>query len=430
MMSSVVAILLFILTITLIIWQPRGLNIAWSAVGGAVLALLAGVVSWADVAAVTHIVWNATLTFVALIVISLVLDELGFFEWSALHMVRLSRGNGIRLFLFTILLGALVSCFFANDGAALILTPIVLAQMRALKLPSLTVLPFVMASGFIADSTSIPLIISNLVNIVSADFFHISFSEYALTMMLPNLFSLSASITVLYFYYRKHIPAVYDTSLAHPPREAIKSMPMFKLSWYLLGLLFLGYLFGEAMGIPVSLIACFIAGLLIWTSHRFKVMSASRMMKEAPWSIVLFSIGMYVVIYGLKNAGLTSLLGHWVDSFAAHGLFAAAMGMGFLSAFLSSIMNNLPSVMIGALAIDTTHASGAIKAALIYANVIGCDLGPKMTPIGSLATLIWLHILSRKGVNVSWGYYFKTGILLTIPTLFLTLLGLYLSLSV
>lgn len=427
-MSSVVAILLFLITITLIIWQPRGLNIAWSAVGGAVLALLAGIVSWADVAAVTHIVWNATLTFVALIVISLVLDELGFFEWSALHMVRLSRGHGIWLFLFTILLGALVSCFFANDGAALILTPIVLAQMRTLKLPGLTVLPFIMASGFIADSTSIPLIISNLVNIVSADFFHISFSEYALKMMLPNLFSLLASITVLYLYYRKHIPAVFDSALVHSPSKAIKSMPMFKLSWYILGILFLGYLFSETLGIPVSLIACFAAVLLIWAGHRTKVLRAGTTLKEAPWSIVLFSIGMYVVIYGLKNAGLTSLLGTWVDSFAAHGLFTATMGMGFLSAVLSSSMNNLPSVMIGALAIDTTNASGVIKEALIYANVIGCDLGPKITPIGSLATLIWLHILSRKGVLVSWGYYFKVGIILTIPTLFITLLGLYIRL--
>ncbi len=225
---------------------------------------------------------HATLTFVALIVISLVLDELGFFEWSALHMVRLSRGKGIRLFLFTILLGAIVSCFFANDGAALILTPIVLAQMRALKLPSLTVLPFVMASGFIADSTSIPLIISNLVNIVSADFFHISFSDYALTTMLPNVFSLIASITVLYLYYRRHIPAVYDGSLAHTPREAIKSIPMFKLSWYILGALLLGYLFGETLGIPVSLIACFTALVLVWTTHRSKIMNANKMLKEAP----------------------------------------------------------------------------------------------------------------------------------------------------
>jgi arsenical pump membrane protein len=151
----------------------------------------------------------------------------------------------MKLFLYTIVFGAIVSCFFANDGAALILTPIVLAQMRTLKLPAATVLPFVIACGFITDTTSIPLIISNSVNIVSADFFHISFSDYALTMLLPKLFSLSASIGVLYLYYRKRIPLTYDQSLVRNPAEAIKNRPTFVLSWYILFLLVLGYPFDE-----------------------------------------------------------------------------------------------------------------------------------------------------------------------------------------
>ncbi|ASA21670.1 hypothetical protein B9T62_13355 [Paenibacillus donghaensis] len=242
------------------------------------------------------------MAFVAIILISLILDKIGFFEWAALHMARAASGNGTRMFIYITILGAIVAAFFANDGAALILTPIVLAMVRALNFDEKKVFPFIIASGFIADTTSLPLVVSNLVNIVSADFFGLTFMEYAGRMLMPTFFSLGASILVLYLFFRKSIPRNFDSSQLKKPE-------------------------------------------------------------------------------------------------------------------------------IDALAIDATHTSGLIKKALIYANVIGSDLGPKITPIGSMATLLWLHVLSTKGVKISWGTYFKTGIILTIPTLFITLLGLYITLT-
>jgi len=165
-----IAVSIFLLTITLVIWQPRGLGVGWSAVFGAVLALLCNVVHLADIPVVWQIIWNATGTFVALIIISLLLDEAGFFAWAALHVARWGRGRGRRLFAFMVLLGALVSALFANDGAALILTPIVISMLLALRFSPATTLAFVMGAGFIADTASLPLVVSNLVNIVSADF--------------------------------------------------------------------------------------------------------------------------------------------------------------------------------------------------------------------------------------------------------------------
>ncbi|MDU4094360.1 MAG: ArsB/NhaD family transporter, partial [Pantoea sp.] len=184
---------IFIFTLILVIWQPRGLQIGWSASLGAALALLSGAVSLSDIATVWQIVWNATATFIAIIIISLLLDESGFFEWAALHVARGGKGHGKRLFTLIILLGACVAALFANDGAALILTPIVIAMLMALGFSRASTLAFVMAAGFIADTASLPLVVSNLVNIVTADYFHLGFKDYAQVMVPVDLAAIVAS---------------------------------------------------------------------------------------------------------------------------------------------------------------------------------------------------------------------------------------------
>ncbi|ATM77865.1 arsenic transporter [Serratia fonticola] len=421
---------IFVLTIVLVIWQPRGLGIGWSAMLGAVLALLTGVVHLGDIPVVWQIVWNATATFIAVIIISLLLDESGFFEWAALHVARWGNGRGRLLFTYIILLGAAVAALFANDGAALILTPIVIAMLLALGFSRGATLAFVMAAGFIADTASLPLIVSNLVNIVSADFFHLGFTEYAAVMVPVNLAAIAATLVMLHLFFRKDIPAVYDLSLLKAPQEAIRDLNTFRTGWLVLILLLVGFFALEPLGVPVSLVAAVGALILFAVAKKGHAINTGKVLRGAPWQIVVFSLGMYLVVYGLRNAGLTHYLSALLNQFAEQGLWAATLGTGFLTAFLSSIMNNMPTVLVGALSIDGSDASGVIKEAMIYANVIGSDLGPKITPIGSLATLLWLHVLSQKNMTITWGYYFRVGIVMTIPVLLVTLAALALRLSI
>lgn len=425
-----IAAAIFIVTIVLVIWQPRGLGVGWSASLGALAALLAGVVTLADIPTVWGIVWNATATFIAIIVICLLLDEAGFFEWAALHVARWARGQGSRLFAFTVLLGAAVSAVFANDGAALILTPIVVSMLIALRFSAASTLAFVMAAGFIADTASLPLVVSNLVNIVTADYFNLGFSEYAAVMVPINAVSVLATLIVLWLYFRRDVPATYDLALLKAPDMAIRDRATFRVGWCVLVALLVGLFALEPLGIPISAVAAACAAVLFMVAARGHVISTRRVLREAPWQVVIFSLGMYLVVYGLKNEGLTNYLTAALNHFAGDGVWGAALGTGFLTAGLSSIMNNMPTVLVGALSIQATDTSGVVREAMIYANVIGCDLGPKITPIGSLATLLWLHVLSRKGIRVTWGYYFRIGVVLTLPVLFITLSALAIRLSI
>ncbi|AWP22551.1 arsenical efflux pump membrane protein ArsB [Acidiferrobacter sp. SPIII_3] len=319
----VLAVAVFVFTLFLVIVQPRGLGIGWGATIGAVVALALGVVHVQNIPAVWDIVWNATLTFVGLIIISLLLDEAGFFHWAALHMARAGGGRGRRLFPLIILLGTLVAAFFANDGAALILTPIVLAMLVALGFSPVAALAFVMGTGFIADTTSLPLVISNLVNIVSADFFAIPFRRYAMVMVPVDIVAGLATFAMLWLYFRRDIPRTYDVSRLEAPATAIKDPLLFRLSWPVLALLLGSYFLAGRLRVPVSLLTGLAASILllvaarVWRAGRGAVVPVARVLREAPWQIVVFSLGMYLVVYGLRDAGLTAWLARLLQGFAA-----------------------------------------------------------------------------------------------------------------
>lgn len=414
-----IASLIFIITLTFVIVQPKNIQIGTSAIFGAFIALIFGVVTFSDVLDVTNIVWDATLAFIGIIILSLVLDEIGFFEWAALKMAKFSNGSGLKMFIYSILLGAFVSALFANDGAALILTPILLAKMRILQLNLKTIIAFLLAGGFISDSASLPFVFSNLTNIVTANYFSIGFAQYFFDMIIPFIVSVIASTIFLWLILRKDIPKKVDITLLKEPKSVIKNMKLFYFSWVFLALLLCAYFLGDAYDLPISIFALGGATIFLIIATISKSVEPLKIIKEAPWQVVWFSIGLYIVVYGLKNAGLTDYLAIILKDLSLRGETIAVLGTGFIAAFLSAIMNNMPTIMIMDIALNDIQ-----NQAMIYANIVGCNLGPKMTPFGSLATLLWLHVLAKKGVKISFAQYSKFGLIITPPVLFIVLLAI------
>src|SRR5574344_1765666 len=340
-----IASLIFIITLTFVIVQPKNIQIGTSAIFGAFIALIFGVVTFSDVLDVTNIVWDATLAFIGIIILSLVLDEIGFFEWAALKMAKFSNGSGLKMFIYSILLGAFVSALFANDGAALILTPILLAKMRILQLNLKTIIAFLLAGGFISDSASLPFVFSNLTNIVTANYFSIGFAQYFFDMIIPFIVSVIASTIFLWLILRKDIPRTVDITL-------IKNMNLFYFSWVFLALLLGAYFLGDAYDLPISIFALGGATIFLIIATISKSVEPLKIIKEAPWQVVWFSIGLYIVVYGLKNAGLTDYLAIILKDLSLRGETIAVLGTGFIAAFLSAIMNNMPTIMIMDIALN------------------------------------------------------------------------------
>lgn len=427
-MTALLSAGVFALTLWLVVARPRGLSVAFGAAVGALLALALGLVHLPDVALVWHATWNATLTLIALIVLSLLLDAVGLFRFLALHVARLARGHTGRLFALIVLFGALLTALFANDGAVLILTPIGLELCGLLGFSRAASVAVMFAVGFVVDAASLPLVTSNLTNIITADLFGLNFGHYAAVMVPVNLAGVLATLGVLWLLFRRALPPRYDLGALPAASTALRDPVTSGVGVGLMGVLLAGFFLAPSLHLPVSAVALLAAAALLLTA-RGRGLAVVPILRAAPWDVVIFSLGMYLAVYALRNAGLTVFLGDVLTALAPHGPWAATLGTGGLIAAVSAVTNNLPAVLIGGLSIGHASVTPATRELMVYANVVAADIGPKLTPIGSLATLLWLGLLSKRGLHVGWGEYLRLGVLATLPVLLVALVALVLRLG-
>lgn len=374
-----VAITIFF-TIMLMIWRPRGLAIGYTTLTETILTLATSVITLATIHATWPIMVNATLTLLVLIAFALILEAAGLYRWIALHLLRRGQGKGVLLFLQVMLLGAVVSLLLTNQGAALIATSVVVEISLVLGFGSEATFAFVMATGLIADVASLPFTSSNLVNLITANYAHISFGRYALVMLPISLVAIASSVFVLFFYFWPDIPTTYRLD------KRIK---------------------------------------LDKEDERDQKSFVIKSLIKTPWQVVIFSLAIWLIVINLDKVGLTTLLVYLWQNLAKWGFSLAIIGTGFLSTLLCAITNNIPIAPINTQAIQAiTDINPAIREAMVYASVIGCTIGAKISPIGSLSTLLWFHVLARKGIRISWLKYFQISMALVLPVVFIALLSL------
>ncbi len=213
-----------------------------------------------------------------------------------------------------------------------------------------------------------------------------------------------------------------------PAYMAVRDPLLFKLgllSLFVLGIAFFLLEFFRVK-IPISLLLGAVAFLLALSSLKNRIVDIRLILSATPWSIVFFSIGMYAVVYSLKMAGYTKLLTELFKSLMSFGEIYTLLGVGYVSALLFAVMNNLPTVMMVNMSISDLNLPHETIKLLALANVVVANIGPRLTPIGSLATLLWLHVLEYRGIKIGCGYYMKVGFVLTLAVLTGALLALWL----
>jgi arsenical pump membrane protein len=291
------------------------------------------------------------------------------------------------------------------------LTPIVYTLVTRLRLP---VLPFLFACTFIADTASFLLPVSNPINIIVLTTFHLDLWTFLRLLFLPGLLVICINIVVFFFLYRQQLKGSFDAKRLPSAAASIKHKNYFRYTCTTLLLVALAYIFASAAQFPLSLVALggaflLLIGALSWKQITFKALGG-----QISWSIFGFIAGMFIVVRAIEDTNLTTQFGLLLLHLSGGSSLGSVL-IGTLGAAIgTNLVNNVPmAVVLTSSLRGVQHIAPSTQLGFIAATIFGCDLGPNLTTVGSLATILWLLILRRRNLEVSGLDYFKIGILVT-----------------
>lgn len=439
--SFYMTILSFLLTMLLIFIRPKGINEANASVIGAMLVLFSGTVTLQNIADITSKVSGASITIITTIIMANVLESFGFFQWTAHKLITISKNSGYRLFVLTNLLCFLMTMLFNNDGSILITTPILILVLRKLHIKNHQMLPYLISGALMATAASVPIGVSNIVNLISLKIIGIDLYMYTVMMFVPGMLGLLTLFLLCLLVFHRQIPAhinyeerrgikkPHHKRKPHPHRST--GMPKHPVSKFLIYIILFiiairaGLFIASFFGIPIEFVTLF--GSIVLLIIRWKLLNISPMdmLTKTPWHIFIFAFCMYIIIYGLTSIGLADYLINLLEPLVQRDLFHAAFVMGGVLTLLSNVFNNHPALMIGTISLTGMELDPLYLQLAYLATIIGSDIGALLLPTGTLATLIWMHILKQERVKIKWKEYIKISFLIIPPVVILTIFYLY-----
>ncbi|MGC4377543.1 arsenic transporter [Fictibacillus sp. Mic-4] len=437
-----IAIVVFLMTMLVIFWRPGGLNEAWPASIGAGIILLTGLVTHKDITDIISKIGGASITIMATIVMAVILESFGFFHWAAARLASMSKGSGYRLYWYIQLLCFLMTLLFNNDGSILITTPILILLLKNLQLKPHQQIPYLLTGALTATASSAPIGVSNIVNLIALKIVHMTLYMHTAMMFIPASLGLLFMSWLMYVMVKKKLPKklpnsafdiehIFFTKNFHPLKGQISVETKRQRTKFMLKILLFVFIMrcslfvASFLSIPIEFVA--VLGsivLLMWRWYHLRI-NPIDIVKKTPWHILIFAFSMYVIIYGLHNAGLTTLLLEVCEPIVKQGLFQASFIMGGLVSVLSNFFNNHPALLIGTLTLTEMHLNLITLKTMYLASIIGSDIGSLLLPIGTLASLMWMFILRKNNIKVKWKDYLNISLIVIPLTVFVTLFLLY-----
>jgi len=414
-----------ILTVALllIVVRPWRVSEAWWAAGGAVLMVATGAISLGGAAGAIADEWDLFLFFAGLMVIAAVADMARFFDWAAALATAAGRGSGRRLLLSVLILGAAVTTFLSNDAAVIILTPVVYGIVTRLRL---RVMPYLFAVSLTANAASMTLPISNPINVLTGDHLHAPLAGYEQHLFLASMASIAITVAVLMAIFWRSVghDFVFDWRAAMATASADRGF--FLPVLVALGALAVAYVIGSALLLPLGVIAVLGAAVLVAIALARRRLSREHLRAHVSPAVLVYVAGLFVMVHGAQDAGITGAL---VASATAEAQDASrAVISGLLgSAALSNVVNNLPGVLVFISGAQAGGVKASLQLPFLFGALAGADLGPNLTPVGSLSTMLWLVIVRRRGVEVSAWDFLRVGAIVAPLTLIAA--GLLIALS-
>jgi arsenical pump membrane protein len=405
-----VTIAIFLATLVLMLKRPWKLPEAWATAIGSALMLMLGLETipqaWETISQGKEVL----LFLLALMLFSALLDQSGFFEWAAIHAARAANGSCRKLFRNVFLIGALITAFLSLDTTAIILTPIVLSFIHRLKLQAK---PFVIACAFVSNTGSLLLPVSNLSNLLFQNAFQISFSSFALHMVAVQIIAVALNYWIFVGLFANSMPKTYEQNLP-VASSIIKDAAYFRGALVALTLVLVGYFFGPQAHIQPYIVATCGCGMLAILGLWRRQLDLAKVSRDVSWSLFPFVIGLFVVMRGVENLGLAKTLASWL-ALIGDNSFWQIIANAFAAGIGSNLINNIPMSLLSISVLKQLHLAGNTSQ---FGALLGCNLGPNLTIVGSLATMLVINAARKRGEDVGAWDFFKAGIIVT-PVLLL-----------